>query len=64
MAINKFKADMGMIIVAAEKSSAVENAVLKQSNKIDMPIVVVAGEDVAKFLLKYGNELLFEKYCV
>lgn len=59
-AIDKFKANMGMIITTAEKSEDLENAVSKYSEKIDKPIILIAGEDVAKFVLKYGSEFLFD----
>jgi len=59
-AITKFKADSGMIITTANSTNHIEAAIETASEKIGVPISLVAGEDVAKFILKYGRELLFD----
>lgn len=58
-AIEKFKAHSGLIITTATASEFLEKAVEELSNELNKPIGLMAGEDVAKFLLKYENGLLF-----
>ena len=60
MAMEKFNANYGLIITTAQKSDELEKAIEKLSLKIDRPVGLLAGEDVAKFLLKYENGILFE----
>jgi hypothetical protein len=68
-AMRVFKADAGLIITTAESTENLEKAIENLSNKLSMseqegglnkpiPIGLIAGEDVAKFVLKYGGELI------
>ncbi|MCF7939390.1 MAG: restriction endonuclease [Spirochaetales bacterium] len=67
-AIKKFNADAGMIVSTAEPSGEVLEAVENTSNELTeemkmekpIPIEVVAGSDVAKFLLRYGHDLVID----
>ncbi len=57
-AISEFTADAGLIITTAESTKNLEEAIETLSNKTEKPIGLIAGEDVAKFVLKYGRELI------
>ncbi len=57
-AIIKFEADAGIIITTAKSTEKIEQEIEKVSNELDKPIALIAGEDVAKFVLKYGKDLL------
>lgn len=59
-AIEKFEANAGMIITTAESTENIEKEVERVSNELNVPILLIAGENVAKFVLKYGRELLFD----
>ena len=69
-AIIKFNANAGMLVTTAESTEELERAMEELSNRLskqtedgglgkDIPISLVAGQDVAKFVLKHGGELLF-----
>lgn len=58
-AISHFKADAGMVITTAKKTRELMEAVLKLSNELDKPIDIIAGEDVARFVIANGRDLLF-----
>lgn len=54
-------ADMGLIVsTASESTELFENAVDSLSNKINKPIGILIGADVATFVLKYGANLIFK----
>lgn len=57
--IEKYNASAGMIITTAKKTEELENKIQEISNHIDRPIDLLAGEDVAKFVLKNASNLLF-----
>ncbi len=57
--ITKYNASAGMIITTAEKTEELENKIQEVSNEIDRPIDLLAGEDVAKFVLKNACDLVF-----
>lgn len=57
-AIREFKADAGLIITTAESTKNLEEAIESFSNKLNKPIGLIAGEEVAKFVLKYGGKLI------
>ena len=59
-AIEKFNASAGMIISTAKSTENLEKEIENASNELDIPISLIAGEDVAKFVLKYGKDLLFD----
>jgi restriction endonuclease Mrr len=59
-AITKYGASAGMIITTAERTAALEAEVEKASKELnDCPIDLLAGDDVARFVLKYAPDLLF-----
>ncbi len=68
-AIKKFQANAGLIITTAESTDDLEKEIEKLSNRLSMPeqdgglnkpipIGLIAGEEVAKFVLKYGGQLI------
>lgn len=59
-AIEKFGADSGLLITTANKSDELEKAIEELSNKTNKPIALMAGEDVAKFILKFENGMLLD----
>ena len=58
--IEKFNANAGIIITTAEKTEQLEDKIQAISNEIDKPIDLIAGEDVAKFVIKYASDLIFK----
>lgn len=59
-AIETFSADAGMIITTAKSTENIEKEIEKVSDELGIPISLIAGENVAKFVLKYGKDLLFD----
>ncbi len=57
-AMAKFQATTGLIITTAESTKNLEEAIEALCNKLNKPIGLIAGEEVAKFVLKYGAELI------
>lgn len=58
-AIKQYEADAGMLITTATKTEQLQEAIDKLSSEIEKPVALLAGEDVAKFVIKYyGDELL------
>lgn len=68
-AIKSFNANAGMLITTAESTTDLEEAIEELSNRLskppedggmgkDIPISLIAGEDVAKFVLRHGGELV------
>ena len=68
-AIKQFKADAGLIITTGESTENLEKAIEELGNKLSkeeqegginrtIPIGLIAGEEVAKFVLKYGGQLI------
>ncbi|WP_017220148.1 restriction endonuclease [Moritella dasanensis] len=59
VAIQQYDADAGMLITTGNKTEHLEQAIDKLSSDINKPISLLAGTDVARFVLKfYGDELL------
>lgn len=58
--IEKYNARAGMIITTAQRTEALENKIQEISNKLDCPIDLLSGEEVAKFVIKNASELLFK----
>lgn len=58
-AMNKYNASSGLLITTAKKTDAIDKEIEKTS-KDGKPIAIIAGNDVAKFVLKFGHELLFD----
>ena len=57
-ALTEFEAATGLIITTAQSTENLEKAVEALSSKLNKPIGLIAGEGVAKFVLKYGGELI------
>jgi hypothetical protein len=58
MAIDKFEADAGLIVSTAKSSDNLEKAISSLSEKLGKPVELIAGADVAKFLFRYGADLV------
>ena len=59
--INKYKADAGLLITTATETEVLEEYLRKKSEEIGKTIDVIAGNEVAKFVLRYAPELLIGK---
>lgn len=68
-AIREYNANAGMLITTGDTSENLEKAIEELSNQLskpesegglnkDIPISLIAGEDVAKFVLRHGGELV------
>lgn len=58
--IEKFGAISGMLITTAAPTEGLISEIEKVSQKINRPIELIAGEDVAKFILKHAPDLIFD----
>lgn len=59
-AIETFNANAGMIITTANSTENIEKEIERVSEKLEKPISLIAGDNVAEFVLKYGKDLLFD----
>ena len=68
-AIKEFNANAGMLITTAESTETLEKAIEELSNRLskgpdegglgkEIPISLIAGKDVARFVFRYGGELV------
>ena len=58
-AVERFGADSGMLITTAVQTDRLQAAIEALSSEIKKPVALLAGEDVARFVLRYyGSELL------
>jgi hypothetical protein len=57
--IDKYEASSGLIISTAEACEDLQKSIEKAQKQIKKPIALIAGEDVAMFVLKYGAEYIF-----
>jgi restriction endonuclease Mrr len=57
--IQKFNGNAGIIITTAQKTTELENAISEASERIEKPIELLAGVDVAKFVIEHAPEMLF-----
>ncbi|MBR0069591.1 MAG: restriction endonuclease, partial [Synergistaceae bacterium] len=57
-ALSYFGASSGLIITTAKSTTAIEEAVSSLSNETGKPVYVLAGEDLARFVLTYGMDLI------
>ena len=53
-----YNADAGLLITTANETEELEEYVREKSDSLDKTIDVIAGDDVAKFVLRYAPELL------
>lgn len=56
--INAYNADAGLLITTANETEVLEKYIREKSEAIGKTIDVIAGNDVAKFVLRYAPELL------
>jgi len=57
--IIQYEADAGLLISTATATEQLQEAIDKLSTEIQKPVALLAGKDVAKFVMKYyGDELL------
>lgn len=56
--IKKYNADAGLLITTANETEVLEEYLRKKSEEIGKTIDVIAGNEVAKFVLRYAPELL------
>ena len=59
--INKFEADGGLLITTASKTQPLEDYIRKKSEELKKPIYLIAGTEVAEFVLKHAPEMLFSQ---
>ncbi len=59
-AIKVYEANAGIIITTAVSTESLEASVQSLSDKIGKQIDLMAGEDVARFVLKYAPEMVFK----
>ncbi len=59
--INNYNADAGLLITTANETEVLEEYIIKKSEDIGKIIDVIAGNEVAKFVLRYAPELLIGK---
>lgn len=58
-AIKKFEPYAGMIITTGERTEELETAVAQASVKLECPIDLLAGKEVAQFVIKHAADLVF-----
>lgn len=56
--IQEYEADAGLLITTGNETEELEKYLLEKSEEIGKTIDVIAGVDVAKFVLRYAPELL------
>lgn len=57
--IKEFEATAGLIVTTAERTEALEERIAEVSQDIDRPIELLAGDEVAKFVLRHAPDKLF-----
>jgi hypothetical protein len=58
--MKKYDAVAGIIITTAEKTEQLEKAIQEASEELRKPIDLLAGLDVAKFVLSHAPDLVFD----
>jgi hypothetical protein len=56
--INKYNADAGLLITTARETEELEVYIREKSEEIGKTIDLIAGDDVAKFVIRYAPEIL------
>jgi hypothetical protein len=59
--INKYNADAGLLITTGNETEILEEYLRKKTEEIGKTIDVIAGIEVAKFVLRYAPELIIGK---
>ena len=63
--IREYNADGGLLITTAEKTEELEDCVRKAAEDTSKAIDIIAGSDVARFVIRYAPELLIgDNKCV
>lgn len=58
-ALQEYQADYGLIVSSADKSGEVLDRQLEElTTRIGKPIGLIIGQDLARFILKYGQDLI------
>ena len=57
-ALSEFEATAGLIVTTGDSTNDLERAIELLSARLKRPIGLIAGEDVAKFVLKYCGDLV------
>ncbi len=57
--IEQYNGTAGMIITTAQRTEELENKIEKIQEELNCPIGLLAGDDVAKFVIKNASDLLF-----
>ncbi len=60
-AIETYSASMGILLTTGERTQALESACNKLAADMNIPVYLIAGVEVAKFVLHYGLDLLVWK---
>lgn len=60
-AIETYGASMGIMLTIAERTQALESACNKLAADMNIPVYLIAGVEVAKFIQHYGLDLLVWK---
>lgn len=58
-AIEQYKAAAGMIVTTAEKTEQLEKKIAEASNSLNVPIDLLSGDDLARFVLRNAPDMLF-----
>lgn len=60
-AIETYGASMGILLTTGERTQALESACKKLTADMNIPVYLIAGVEVAKFIQHYGLDLLIWK---
>lgn len=58
-AIEQYKAAAGMIVTTAEKTEKLEKKITEVSNSLNVPIDLLSGDDLARFVIRNAPDMLF-----
>ena len=56
--IKEYDGDAGLLITTAEETEEIEKYIMEKSEEIDKTIDLIAGENVARFVLRYAPDLV------
>ena len=58
-AIKTFDADAGLIVTTAEKTEALEQAIVEACEETKRPIELLAADDLSRFIIEHAPDLVF-----
>jgi len=58
--LQQFNADAAIIITTANKTPELDTALIELSSRVNKPVNLIAGKDVARFVEKYAKEVIFD----